>query len=83
MEGVSADDNEIYLELGPENLVKALKTAQMAKTVKIKLTKKHAPCLTVEVDLVIVKHSKHCSHLNRNFQLSTMELIAVRTRRNS
>lgn len=52
MEGVSAEDNEIYLEFVPENLVKALKTAQMAKWVKIKLTKKHAPCITVEVDLV-------------------------------
>ncbi|WAR04963.1 HUS1-like protein, partial [Mya arenaria] len=51
MEGVSAEDNEIYLEMSPENLVKALKTAQVAKWVKIKLTKKHAPCLTVEVDL--------------------------------
>ena len=52
MEGVSEDSNEIYLEFSPENLVKALKTAQSAKWVKVKLTKKHSPCLTVEVDLV-------------------------------
>ena len=52
MEGVSPEANEIYLELSPENLLKALKTAQNAKWIKIKLTKKHAPCLTVEVDLV-------------------------------
>ncbi|XP_003762588.3 checkpoint protein HUS1 isoform X1 [Sarcophilus harrisii] len=51
MEGVSADYNEIYLELMPENLSRALKTAQNAKTVKIKLTNKHCPCLTVAVEL--------------------------------
>ncbi|XP_053116241.1 checkpoint protein HUS1 [Hemicordylus capensis] len=51
MEGVSAEINEIYLELAPENLSRALKTAQNAKAVKIKLTNKHCPCLTVAVDL--------------------------------
>lgn len=52
MEGVAAEHNEIYLELTPENLSRALKTAQNAKTVKIKLTNKHCPCLTVAVELV-------------------------------
>ncbi|XP_073188844.1 checkpoint protein HUS1 isoform X4 [Lepidochelys kempii] len=51
MEGVAAEHNEIYLELTPENLSRALKTAQNAKTVKIKLTNKHCPCLTVAVEL--------------------------------
>lgn len=52
MEGVSSEDNEIYLELIPENLGKALKAAQNARSLKIKLTKKHAPCLTLEIELV-------------------------------
>lgn len=52
MEGVAADHNEIYLELMPENLSRALKTAQNAKAVKIKLTNKHSPCLKVAVELV-------------------------------
>lgn len=52
MEGVAADHNEIYLELVPENLSRALKTAQSAKAVKIKLTNKHWPCLRVAVELV-------------------------------
>uniref|UniRef100_A0A7M4FB58 Uncharacterized protein n=1 Tax=Crocodylus porosus TaxID=8502 RepID=A0A7M4FB58_CROPO len=52
MEGMPAEHNEIYLALTMENLSKALKTAQNAKTVKIKLTDKHCPCLTVAVDLV-------------------------------
>ncbi|RMC05673.1 hypothetical protein DUI87_17758 [Hirundo rustica rustica] len=53
MEGVAAEHNEIYLELVPENLSRALKTSQSAKAVKIKLTNKHCPCLRVAVELVI------------------------------
>lgn len=52
MEGAAAEHNEIYLELVPENLSRALKTAQNAKAVKIKLTNKHCPCLRVAVELV-------------------------------
>lgn len=51
MEGVAAELNEIYLEFVPENLWRALKTAQSAKAVKIKLTNKHCPCLRVAVEL--------------------------------
>ncbi|XP_019330294.1 PREDICTED: checkpoint protein HUS1 [Aptenodytes forsteri] len=51
MEGVAAEHNEIYLELVPDNLSRALKTAQSAKAVKIKLTNKHCPCLRVAVEL--------------------------------
>lgn len=52
MEGVSSEDNEICLEVAPENLSRALKTAQTAKSIKVKLTKKHCPCLTVAAELV-------------------------------
>jgi len=53
MEGVSVTEaNEIYLETVPENFVRCLRSAQNAKSVKIKLTKKHTPCLTFEVELV-------------------------------
>ncbi|KAK9952845.1 hypothetical protein ABG768_016877 [Culter alburnus] len=51
LEGVSADANEIFLEVAPENLSRALKTAQNAKSVKIKLTKKNCPCLTLAAEL--------------------------------
>uniref|UniRef100_A0A8C2F8H6 Checkpoint protein n=1 Tax=Cyprinus carpio TaxID=7962 RepID=A0A8C2F8H6_CYPCA len=51
LEGVSADANEIFLEVAPENLSRALKTAQNAKSVKIKLTKKSCPCLTLAAEL--------------------------------
>ncbi|XP_040289192.1 checkpoint protein HUS1 isoform X2 [Bufo gargarizans] len=54
MEGVSAEQNDIYLELATENFSRALKTAQNAKAVKIKLTNKHCPCLTVAVELVSI-----------------------------
>nr|CAG4636744.1 EOG090X0TJE [Eubosmina coregoni]SVE70241.1 EOG090X0TJE [Eubosmina coregoni] len=55
MEGLSTDDNEIYMEFMAENVIKtlsALKVSSAAKTVKIKLTKKLAsPCLTFEIEM--------------------------------
>ncbi|XP_063306697.1 checkpoint protein HUS1 isoform X5 [Pelobates fuscus] len=54
LEGVSAEQNEIFLELIPENVSRALKMAQNAKSVKMKLKNKHCPCLTVAVELVSI-----------------------------
>ncbi|KAK5877700.1 hypothetical protein CesoFtcFv8_025181 [Champsocephalus esox] len=51
MEGVSPEDNEICLEVTPENLSRALKTVQNARAVKLKLTSKHCPCLTIAAEL--------------------------------
>lgn len=54
IEGVSAEQNEIFLELVPERLTKTLTTLKggMARGLKIKLTKKNdTPCLTFEVEL--------------------------------
>lgn len=53
MEGLSEEFNEIYLEFQADNLATAYKSAQAAKSVKLKLTKKHVPCLTLEVELVM------------------------------
>jgi len=50
------ETNNIYLELVPENLTRAMKSAGSAQAVKIKLTKKHTPCLTFEITLVSVKY---------------------------
>ena len=46
------ETNNIYLELMPDNLMRAMKSASSAQAVKIKLTKKHTPCLTFEITLV-------------------------------
>lgn len=46
------ETNNIYLELMPDNLTRAMKSASSAQAVKIKLTKKHTPCLTFEITLV-------------------------------
>lgn len=51
MDGVNKEFNEIYLEYVTENLSRALKSAQSAKSLKIKLTKKQSPCLTLEIEL--------------------------------
>ncbi|CAI9727833.1 HUS1-like [Octopus vulgaris] len=54
LDGLSKDNDEIFLEINPDNLLKALKTGQTAKWIKIKLTKKQVPSLTLEVDLPTV-----------------------------
>ncbi|XP_063610271.1 checkpoint protein HUS1-like [Penaeus indicus] len=54
MEGVSEEHNEIFLELQPDKLsrtLNSLKSSQSARSVKIKLTRKHSPCLTLEAEL--------------------------------
>ncbi|XP_057712046.1 checkpoint protein HUS1 isoform X2 [Corythoichthys intestinalis] len=51
MEGMSAQDNQICLEVIPENIFRALRTVQNAKSVKVKLTNKHCPCLTIAAEL--------------------------------
>lgn len=50
------ETNNIYLELVPENLTRAMKSAGSVQAVKIKLTKKHTPCLTFEITLVSVSN---------------------------
>lgn len=66
MEGVSADQNEIFLELEPDKLSKtlnSLKSSHAARSLKIKLTKKHSPCLTFEVELPSLSaHSRLVVH---------------------
>ncbi|XP_012781621.1 checkpoint protein HUS1 [Ochotona princeps] len=57
MEGPSAENNEIYLELTTENLARALRTAQNARALKIKLTHKRFPGLTVSVELLSASSS--------------------------
>jgi hypothetical protein len=52
IEGNEGSSDNIYLELLPDNLVKAMKSAGAAQVVKIKLTQKMTPCLTFEIILV-------------------------------
>lgn len=66
MEGVSETDNEIYLELQPDKLSKtlnSLKLSQAARTLKIKLTRRHTPCLTLEAELTTLSvHARLVVH---------------------
>ena len=77
MEGVSSEDNEICLEVSPENLSRALKTVQSAKSVKVKLTKKHCPCLTVAAELVRKSHlrSSSCCECSLFIQVFLFKLL--------
>uniref|UniRef100_A0A0C9RUG7 Checkpoint protein n=1 Tax=Amblyomma americanum TaxID=6943 RepID=A0A0C9RUG7_AMBAM len=51
MQGVSEEFNEIYLDVVADHIVKALKSAAAAKSLKVKLTKKQTPCLSFEIEL--------------------------------
>lgn len=53
LDGMSQEHNEIYLGLSTAMLVKSLSTVkQNVKSLKIKLTNKQAPCLTLEIELM-------------------------------
>ncbi|KAK2561434.1 Checkpoint protein HUS1 [Acropora cervicornis] len=57
------ETNSIYLELMPDNLTRAMKSASSAQAVKIKLTKKHTPCLTFEITLPsLTSHTRSVVH---------------------
>ncbi|XP_070393812.1 checkpoint protein HUS1 isoform X2 [Dermacentor albipictus] len=51
MQGVSEEFNEIYLDVVADHIVKALKSAAAAKSLKVKLTKRQTPCLSFEIEL--------------------------------
>ncbi len=53
MDGLSALANEIYIEIMFEELVRALKPAQTARLLKLRLIKKHNnPCLSIDTEVV-------------------------------
>lgn len=55
MDGLSALANEIYIEIMFEELVRALKPAQAARLLKLRLIKKHnSPCLSIDTEVVRV-----------------------------
>ncbi|XP_028631510.1 checkpoint protein HUS1B [Grammomys surdaster] len=63
MEGVSQEFNEIYLELMSEHLARAVKNAGNASSLKLQLTNKLRPCLTVVVELASCPgHSRAMVH---------------------
>lgn len=63
MEGVSPEFNEIYLELLSEHLARAVKNAGNASSLKLQLTNKLHPCLTVVVELASCPgHSRAVVH---------------------
>ena len=53
----------------PDNLTRAMKSALNAQAVKIKLTKKHTPCLTFEITLVSDGRRKILTLIIKIFQL--------------
>ncbi|XP_053971757.1 checkpoint protein HUS1 isoform X2 [Hylaeus volcanicus] len=64
MNGVTEEQNEIYLECDAIMLSRSLSSLRMtAKSVKIKLTNKRQPCLTLEIELPSLSiESRQCLH---------------------
>uniref|UniRef100_A0A8D2DDJ1 Checkpoint protein n=1 Tax=Sciurus vulgaris TaxID=55149 RepID=A0A8D2DDJ1_SCIVU len=86
MESVMAKNNEIYLELITENLSRALKTAQNARTLKIKLINTLPYLPVLKTMRSVVEKMKNSSHLvieaNLNGELNLKietELVCVTT----
>ena len=57
-EGKSLEEDFILLEIQPESLLRALKSSPNIKVVRIKLTKRQTPCITVELDLLSLNTTK-------------------------
>ncbi|XP_028404655.1 checkpoint protein HUS1-like [Dendronephthya gigantea] len=62
IEGNEGSHDNIYLELRPDNLVKAMKSGLNAQIVKIKLTNKVSPCLTFEIILPSMVRTRTVTH---------------------
>lgn len=53
MAGISEENHEIYLSFTPVMLTKSLTSVKLgAKSLKMKLTSKQVPCLTLEIEMV-------------------------------
>ncbi|KAL4720916.1 hypothetical protein ACJJTC_011539 [Scirpophaga incertulas] len=50
MVGLDDEHKDIYLEVISVNLAKSLVTLKSAKSLKMKLTKKQCPCITLEIE---------------------------------
>ncbi|XP_052745298.1 checkpoint protein HUS1 [Bicyclus anynana] len=64
MIGIDEEHKDIYLSVISANLAKSLVTLKSAKSLKIKLTKKQCPCLTLEIEMqsVISQQSRQVTH---------------------
>ncbi|XP_046972620.1 checkpoint protein HUS1 [Vanessa cardui] len=51
MIGIDEDHKDIYLGVVSANLARSLMTLKSAKSLKMKLTKKQCPCLTLEIEM--------------------------------
>jgi len=64
MEGVSPENNEIYMDIPSESVASTLSGLKSAQnfTLKIKLTKKNVPCLTFEIETQATNSNAVCVH---------------------
>ncbi|CAB3225901.1 unnamed protein product [Arctia plantaginis] len=64
MIGIDEEHKDIYLGLSSGNLARSLVTLKSAKSLKMKLTKKQCPCLTLEIEMpsVTSQQTRHVTH---------------------
>ncbi|XP_076171536.1 hus1-like checkpoint clamp component isoform X2 [Ptiloglossa arizonensis] len=64
LNGVTEEQNEIYLQFEASMLARSMSSLRMtAKSVKIKLTNKRQPCLSLEIELPSLSiESRQCLH---------------------
>ncbi|CAH0403366.1 unnamed protein product [Chilo suppressalis] len=64
MVGLDDEHKDIYLGFGAANLARSLLTLKSAKSLKMKLTKKQCPCLTLEIEMPssTSQQTRHVTH---------------------
>ncbi|XP_047036859.1 checkpoint protein HUS1 [Helicoverpa zea] len=64
MIGLDEEHKDIYLALSSGNLARSLVTLKTAKSLKMKLTKKQCPCLTLEIEMpcVLSQQTRQVTH---------------------
>ncbi|XP_063834167.1 checkpoint protein HUS1 isoform X1 [Ostrinia nubilalis] len=64
MVGLDDEHKDIYLGFAAANLARSLVTLKSAKTLKMKLTKKQCPCLTLEIEMPssTSQQTRHVTH---------------------
>lgn len=62
--GIDEENRDIYLTVNSANLARSLVTLKSAKSLKMKLTKKQCPCLTLEIEMpsVISQQTRQVTH---------------------
>jgi HUS1 checkpoint protein len=77
LEGRTADENFIFVELQPESLLRALKSATNVKTLRLKLTKRQTPCFTVELDMHSISSKSNSRLITHDIPVNVINTVKL------